>query len=67
MIEKTMASGFMARHLLHWAKPENPTYDEFYLRLEYVDGNQQNEFLSQVRDMWIDLGNKRSDPKTITQ
>ena len=67
MIEKTTASGFMARHLLHWAKPDNPTYDEFFDRVQNVDFTKKDDFLSKIRKMWSSLGRDRKDPQTVTQ
>lgn len=67
MIEKTMASGFMARHLLHWAKPDNPSYNEFFFRTENVDDTKKEDFLASIRNLWAMPGNERADPKKITQ
>ena len=44
-----MASGFMARHLLHWAKPDNPSYNEFFFRTENVDDTKKEDFLASIR------------------
>ena len=67
MIEKTMASGFMARHLLHWARPDNPTYDGFFDRIKNVDFEKKDDFLAAVRELWCNLGRDRKDPKVVTQ
>ena len=67
MIEKTMASGYMARHILHWAKPDNPTYDEFFSRVENVDYCKKEDFLTKVHDLWINLGEHRTDPNVVTR
>ena len=67
MIEKTVASGYMARHLLHWAQPDCPTYDDFFFRAENVDDAKKEEFLQSLRNFWKNLGDERIDPKTVTQ
>ena len=67
MIEKTSASGYMARHCLHWAKPDNPTYDEFFSRILNVDEQKKDRFLKKVTNLWKDRGQKGMQPNVITK
>ena len=67
MIEKTTASGYMARHVLHWAKPDSPTYDEFFSRIQNVDEQKKEVFLQNVTGLWKDRGQKRMHPSVTTK
>ena len=62
-----MASGYMARHILHWAKPDSPTYDEFFSRVENIDFGKKDQFLTNVHDLWINLGENSTDPSVLTR
>ena len=67
MSEKTVASGYMARHVLHWAKPDNPTYDEFFSRIQNVDEEKKDAFLQNVTNLWKDRGRQRMQPNIVTK
>lgn len=67
MIVKTMASGYMARHILHWAKPDNPPHDDFFDRVGNVDYSKKDDFLTNVHNLWISLGETRTDPSVLTR
>ena len=67
MIKRTVASGYMARHRLHWAKPDSPYYDDFFIHAANVDERRKDSFLATIRSLWKDLGAERANPKIISQ
>jgi len=64
MIEKTGDDGFMARHILHWPKPDYPDYASFRKRVEAIDDDEKMLFLSKILGIWTDLGNARKETVT---
>ena len=66
MIQKTQTSGYMARHIISWARPDYPTFDEFYQRSQVVDDGANDAFLERMLKFWVKLGKDRSDPLQIT-
>ena len=61
MIERCVADGFMARHVLHWPMPDYPSYAEFCERVSNVDDFQKDAFVGKIKDFWIFLGHESHD------
>ena len=67
MIEKTRTDGFMARHVLHWAEPSYPTFENWLKRVNGVDDDEKDRFLLKLKDHWANIGSQRKDPGIITR
>ena len=67
MIERTEAQGFGARHICHFAKPENPSWQVFRTRSKNVDSAEEVKFLDAVRSCWANLGESFEKSMEVTR
>lgn len=64
---KTVDNGFMARHLIHYAKPNYPTFAAWKKQIAGVDNEEKSVFIQRMENLWTRIGVERKDPENITR
>lgn len=67
LTRKTVDNGFMARHILHYAKPNYPKYAEWRRQIACVDDKEKADFIARMENLWARIGAERQDPSIITR